>query len=225
MADNDLNLIQRLQHSDLSRDELLDIFQQNRDKYRILLHLVMHPKFPESQSLGIISKVYLMDLLKVIKNTRTNPFVRKRSEIEFKIRFQKAALGEQVSLLRAAPASLLLQFVDETRPTLLHTLLHNPNCTEELVVRFINRPQDRSVVYQELDDTFWHSNPAVSRSIAHDSTAPIKMVIKIIPYVGKSELQRLLADATTHRSVREAIAKRLKIQKLRRPGTDEEKKE
>ena len=108
----------------------------------MLLHLAQHPKFPQGLSLGIISKLFAVDLLRVIKNVNTNPFVRKKAELEFSQRYKRLALGEKISLLKMAPNSLLLAFHEENQPQLIQTILQNPNCSEDVVLRFVNRSQD-----------------------------------------------------------------------------------
>jgi hypothetical protein len=200
-----LNVIKKLQFSGISQEELEDIYRLHKNDYRVLLHLVQHPKFPQSISLGIISKLFSADLVRVIKNVKTNPFIRKKAELEFSQRYKRLALGEKISLLKIAPNSLLLSFSDENQPQLIETILGNPNCSEDVVLRFINRHGERVNLYVALDNSQWHMNPAVAMAVAHDPEAPIKIILKIIPYLGLAGLQKLFIDKTTHQIVRDRI--------------------
>ena len=200
-----LSVIRRLQSSGISQEELEDIFRQNKDEYRVLLHLAQHPKFPQSLSLGILGKLFAVDLVRVIRNVKANPFVRKKAELEFVQRYKRLALGEKISLLKTAPNVLLLAFIEENHPQLLQAILQNPNCSEDVVLRFVNRGSERGNFYQALGDTAWHQSPAVAAAVAHDPEAPIKMLLKIIPYLGLSGLQKLFRDESTHQSVRDHI--------------------
>lgn len=200
-----LNTIKKLQLAKTSQEELEEIHRLHKDDYRVLLHLVQHPKFPQSISLGIISKLFSADLVRVIKNVRTNPFVRKKAELEFMQRYKRLALGEKISLLKAASHSLLLGFSAENQPQLIETIFNNPQCSEEVVLRFINRQMDRCNVYAALDNSQWHLNPAVAMAVAHDPEAPIKSVLKIIPYLGLAGLQKIFRDDITHQVVRDRI--------------------
>jgi hypothetical protein len=184
---------------------LEEIYRLHKDNYRVLLHLVQHPKFPQGISLGIVSKLFSIDLVRVIKNVRTNPFVRKKAELEFMQRYKRLALGEKISLLKIASNALLLGFSAENQPQLIETILNNPNCSEEVVLRFINRPGDRFNVYAALDHSSWHMNPAVAMAVAHDPEAPIRNILKIIPYLGLAGLQKLFSDEATHQVVRDRI--------------------
>jgi|GEM_PF-542198 len=205
MALPPLTVIKKLQSAGISQEELEDIYRQHKNEYRILLHLAQHPKFPQSLSLGIISKLFAVDLVRVIKNVKANPFIRKKAELEFSQRYKRLALGEKISLLKMAPNSLLLTFIEENQPQLIQTILQNGNCSEDVVLRFVNRATERYNFYSALDATQWHQNPVVAEAVAHDRDAPIKILLKIIPYLGLSGLQKLFRDDNTHQVVRDHI--------------------
>lgn len=213
-----LNLIIKLQQGGISQEELEEIYRLHKSDYRVLLNLVQHPKFPQSISLGIICKLFAVDLVRVIKNVKTNPFVRKKAENEFVQRYRRLALGEKISLLKIAPNSMLLGLCDENQPQLIETILNSPNCSEDVVLRFINRHGDRVNMYIALDNCQWHMNPAVAMAIAHDPEAPIKIILKIIPYLGLSGLQKLFRDESTHQIVRDRIRDHLQQRSVGNTG-------
>jgi len=200
-----LNVIKKLQTSGISQEELEEIYRRHINEYRVLFHLAQHPKFPQGLSQGILSKLFAADLVRVIKNVRANPFVRKKAELEFSQRYKRLALGEKISLLKMAPNVLLLAFSEENQPQLLQAILQNPNCSEDVILRFVNRTQDKSNFYQALADTPWPRNPAVAQAVAHDPEAPIRMLVRIIPSLGLSGLQKLFHDPSTHQAVRDQI--------------------
>ncbi|MCU0235924.1 MAG: hypothetical protein MUC72_02440 [Acidobacteria bacterium] len=202
---DNLTVIKRLQSSAISQEELEDIQRRHKGDYRVQLHLAQHPKFPQGLALGILSKLFAVDLVRVIKNVKTNPFVRKKAELEFMQRYKRLALGEKISLLKMAPNSLLPAFIDENDPRLLQAILENPNCSEDVVLRFVNRGPERSQFYRALGETAWFQSPAVAEAIAHDPEAPIKALVAVIPYLGLSGLQKLFRDPATHQAVRERI--------------------
>jgi hypothetical protein len=200
-----LDVIKRLQRSAISPEELEDIHRRHKDDYRVLLGLAQHPRFPQGQALGILSKLFAVDLVRVIKNVKTNPFVRKKAELEFQQRYKRLALGEKISLLKMASNSLLLALSDEDHPQLIQTILQNPSCSEEVVLRFVNRRGDRSLFYQALAETPWFRSPAVAEAVAHDPEAPIRILQKVIPHLGLAGLQKLFRDESTHQAVRDHI--------------------
>jgi hypothetical protein len=200
-----LSVIKRLQSSSIGQEELEEIFHRHRNEYRVLLHLAGHPKFPQGLALGIISKLFAADLVRLIKNVKANPFVRKKAELEFMQRYKRLALGEKISLLKLAPQPLLLALSDESHPQLLQALLQSPGCSEEVVLRLVNRPQERDSVYQALAESDWLRNPAVATAAAHDPEAPIRILQAIIPFLGLAGLQKLYASENTHQAVRASI--------------------
>ena len=202
---NGLAVIKRLQSSAISQEELEEIHRRHKDDYRVLLNLAQHPKFPQGLAQGILSKLFAVDLVRVIKNVKTNPFVRKKAELEFMQRYKRLALGEKISLLHMAPHSLLLALSEENHPQLLEAILENPNCTEEVVLRFVNRGPERSQFYQALAETAWPLSPAVAEAVAHDPEAPVRNLLQIIPNLGLAGLQRLFRDPGTHQAVRDRI--------------------
>lgn len=202
---NGLAVIKRLQSSAVGAEELEDIHRRFKDDYRVLLHLAQHPKFPQGQALGILNKLFAVDLLRVIKNVRTNPFVRKKAELEFMQRYQRLALGEKISLLRMAPHSLLLALSEENHPQLLLAILQNPSCSEDVVLRFVNRASERSAFYRALAETAWPRSPAVAEAVAHDPEAPVRNLMQVIPHLGLAGLQKLFCDPGTHQAVRDSI--------------------
>lgn len=203
--ENELALLKRLHRGTFSEAELIDIFYQNRDRYRVLLSLVQQPRFPEKHALNIISKLFPMDLIRVIKNKRTSPAIRKRAEMEFVNKYNKYPLGEKLSYMKTAPNSLLEYFIEEKDKQVLSTILNNPYCTEELVLKFVNRTSERFALYDVLANTEWYKRLQVAYAVSLDSSAPIKMLVLIIPYLNVRQLERLYKDENTHDIVKKNI--------------------
>jgi hypothetical protein len=197
-----LELLRKLHFGAVTEAELLDIFYRYKDDYRMQMHLAMHPRFPEKFAMNIIARLFPMDLVRVIKNKRTNPFIRKKAEFEFRNKYQKYPLGEKLSYMKVAPYTLLRHFVDETDKRLLEVMLKNAACTEDLVLRFINRDTSRHDLYEVLIATEWYKRPAVAEAIAHDDQAPIRMLIEILPYISKRTLRKLYEKEDTHKIVK-----------------------
>ncbi len=218
----ELDLIRRLGGGGWTPSQLLELYHQYSDRRRIQLHLVMHPLFPPGTANNLIARLFPSDLLLLVKNPRANPAVRRRAELELFMRFAKLPLGEQIALLKTAPPSLLLHFINEDTPRLLETILQGPTCTEEIVLRFLNRGKARHRVYEALDLTSWHLSPAVAMAVANDPEAPIKMLLKIIPSAGIEVLQKLMADPDTHAVVCRAVGEHIQKRRLSAVQNEEE---
>ena len=212
--ESELELLTKLHRKTLPEEELLDIFYQSKDRYRVLLHLIQQPRFPEKLALNIIPKLYPMDLIRVIKNKRTNAAIRKRAELEFVNKYNKYPLGEKLSYIKAAPNSLLNYFIRENDKSILEAILKNAYCTEEVLLKFVNRKTDKTSFYEALSATEWYKRPQVAFAISHDSQAPIRIMAAIIPYLNLKQLEKLYKNEKTHQIIRENIMQYLQDRKL-----------
>ncbi|MGD2089420.1 MAG: hypothetical protein PVH61_24815 [Candidatus Aminicenantes bacterium] len=207
--ENELELLTKLHRKTLGEEELIDIFYQSRDRYRVLLHLIQQPRFPEKLALNIIPRLYPMDLIRVVKNKRTNAAIRKRAELEFVNKYHKYPLGEKRSYIKAAPNSLLNYFIQENNKPILEAILKNAYCTEEVILKFVNRKTDKTSFYEALSATDWYKRPQVAFAISHDPQAPIRIMVAIIPYLSLKQLQELFKNEKTHQIVRKNIVQYL----------------
>lgn len=201
----EFEILKKIRSGAISEQELVEIYDRKKDSYNVLFHLIQHPRFPERFSLNIIADLFPMDLVRVIKNTRTRPYVRKRAELEFRAKYNKFPLGEKLSYMKIAPLSLLDYFVEEQEEKVIKVILNNGYCTEGLVLKFINRKSRRFEFYQALDDTEWYKRSQVAEAISLDEQAPIKIMIKIIPYLSLNKLKALFKRRGTHQIVRKNI--------------------
>lgn len=201
----ELEILRKLNFGSVTEEELLDIHFKFRDSYRVQLHLAMHPKFPQRFAINIISRLFAVDLLQVSKNKRTNPLIRQKAEFEFQQKYRRFPLGEKLTYMKIAPYSLLTHFIEEQDRQVVEAMLGNPYCTEELIMRFINRNTPRHGFYEALLQTEWYKRPAVAEAIAADAEAPIRMMIEIIPYLGKFTLRKIYENEETHDIVKKNI--------------------
>lgn len=207
--ESELELLKQLYRQTLPEEELVDIFYQNRDRYRVLLLLLQQPRFPEKYALNIIPRLYPMDLIKVVKNKRTNSNIRKRAELEFVHKYSKFPRGEKLSYMKVAPNSILNYFIEENDKSLLEAILNNAYCTEEVILKFVNRKSQKALLYDALCSTEWYKRPQVAYAISHDPQAPIRILVAIIPYLNLKQLEKLYQDGKTHQIVKKNIIRYL----------------
>ncbi len=207
--ESELDVLKKLFHNSYTEAELLDIFYQNRGRCRVLLSLLQQPRFPEKHSLNIIPTLNPMDLIKVVKNKHTPPGIRKRAELELVNKFHKFPLGEKLSYVKIAPTSILEHFLNEQDPRLLSVILGNPYCTQELVLKLLDRKTDKLRLYEALANTEWFMQPDVALSISLDPTAPIRIILAIIPFLNLKHLERLYQNKNTHQIIKQNIVQYL----------------
>ncbi|HDP95728.1 MAG TPA: hypothetical protein ENN40_10275 [Candidatus Aminicenantes bacterium] len=202
---DELSVLRRLASGFLSEDELSRLSEEFAHRQRIQVALIQHPRFPQKRALNILSTLFPGDLLRVIRNKRTNPLVRKRGELEFVNKFQRLPLGEKISCLKAAPADLLRHFRSLRDVRLLRAVLTNPCCTEQVVLDMLQAGNDRHGLYRALDGLPWIKRPAVASVISRDPQATVKVLLSLIPLLNHADRERLLRGKSTHTSVRERI--------------------
>lgn len=203
--EEELEILKKLHRQTFSENQLLEMYHQYREKYRLVFHLIQQPQFPERYALNVIPRLFSMDLLRVIKNKRTNPNIRRRAEMEFKMKYPRFPLGEKISYMKIAPNNLLKHFIEEDDKRILKIMLENQNCTEELILQMINRESKHFSVYEVLMETEWYKRPQVALAISHDPQAPIKILITILPYLHLRQLEHLYLDENTHGIVKKNI--------------------
>jgi len=201
----ELDILRKLQGGGIDSKYLIDIYEEFKNNYRIKLNLIQHPAFPVDTALNVISSLFAPDLLNLTKNKRANPFVRKRCEIEFTQRYNKIPKGEKISLLKRAPLNLLEYFIKEKDMSILKVILDNPNCTEDLIIKFINRDRDRVKIYSLLIETDWIKYRRVCYAISFDKEVPIRIWMKILPNIELKRLKQLYAKSSLHEIVKKKI--------------------
>jgi len=201
----ELELLKKLQTGTLDSTALLDLFYAHRKNSRIVFNLIQHPAFPERTASDTISSLFPRDLVRIIKNKRANPFIRKKCEIEFRQRYVKIPKGEKISFMKTAPLSLLNYFIEESDESILNAVLSNIYCTEDLIIKLINRKGSKTSLYMALLDTDWLKLKRVCNRISYDREAPISIWLKIIPFVDKKRLISIVSSEQTHRIIKDNI--------------------
>ena len=201
MEKKELEILRKLQGGGVDSGTLIGIYDEFRSNYRIKLNLIQHPGFPVETALNEISSFYTTDLLNITKNKRANPFIRKRCEIEFSQRYVKIPRGEKISLMKRAPANLIEHIINEKDTAILKILIENPNCTEDLIIKFVNRSSGRRDLYNLLADSEWIKNRRVCYAISFDKAVPIRVWIKILPNLEIKRLRVLSRNPALHEIV------------------------
>lgn len=202
---SEFEILKKIRYGSLTEQELTDIYFRHKNNYAILFALCRHSRFPENYSLNIVPELFNMDLVRVVKDTRTRPYIRKKAEMEFFARYQKIPLGEKLTCMRVAPLSLLNYFIEEENQKILLVMLKNAYCTEDLILKMINRKKPRYGFYQALEETEWYKRPRIAEAITMDNQAGIKIMLKLIPFLSLGKLQDIFRRQSTHQIVRQNI--------------------
>ncbi len=219
MDQDEIKLIKKIRSSSVTRDQLIQLFYQYRKNYRITLNLISSPKFPVNHSLDVISRLYTMDLVRLIKNMDANPFIRQKAELEFLAKYSRISLGEKIGYLKISPESLLKKLLKEDDLTALEAIINSLNCTENVILEFINRKQHKFNFYGVLLNTPWIKNARVIEAILHDREAPVRIFVAIVPFLNKKKMMEICKNGYVHPSVKKYIKSFLGTKRTKNNGS------
>lgn len=210
--DRELEVLRKIKYGRISSDELLHLSHEYANNYRVKFALLQHPSFPIKSALNIIPTLFTIDLVRLVKNRRTNPFISKRAEVEFVNKYPRYPLGEKITYMRIAPLSLLNHFIREKDKKILKEIFKNPQCTEELILKMINLEDEgkgKFELYDVLSETEWYKRRQVAEGIVNDKSAPIKIILKVLPYLSISDLNKLYNSTNIHQTIKRGITEYL----------------
>ncbi len=212
MDKEEIALIRRIRYGQIDAKELTALYYDHAGNYRIQFNLLQHPSFSERLALNVIPRLYTIDLIRLVKNPRTNPFIRKRAEMEFVNKYPRYPLGEKLGYMRIAPLTLLNHFIAERDKRILEVMLQNPQCTETLLMKMINREDHndaKAALYEILVESDWLKRRTIAEAVSYDIDAPIRALLLVLPYLSLENLDRLFSSDQTHRAVKNGITEYL----------------
>jgi hypothetical protein len=124
-------------------------------------------------------------------------------------RLAHLTLGHKKAFARSnRDPDLLARLAAEGEPVVVRELLRNPQLTEAFVVRIAARRPCRPGTLRCLFESRWRTRPAVALAVARNPYAEPAIAVKLVPFLGRSDLVELALDATVHSLVR-GFAERL----------------
>jgi hypothetical protein len=125
-------------------------------------------------------------------------------------RLTRLSLGHKKSLARVQKdPDLLSRLAAEGAPEVVRELLQNPQLTEPFAVRIAARRPCRPETLRLLAESRrWRTQPAVALAVARNPYTEPAVALKLLAFVGSTELGDLARDGAVHPLV-QALARRL----------------
>ncbi len=171
----------------LSRKDLMKFYSVQKE-------IVNHSCCPQDISLNILPVLLPSDLLRVAKNMRISPFLRRQAETIFLQKWSKIPLGEKISHARRATPFILKNLKSEQNRMVLKAILENPSLTEEILLELINSPQISINAILEIFNSPWRNRYRIKFAIARRPETPVQHVLQILPELYKKDLLTLLNE-------------------------------
>jgi hypothetical protein len=126
-------------------------------------------------------------------------------------------LGERRSLASKPDRSLIEKAICDPHPKVIAKLLDNPKLTENDVVYIsTRRPASADVLKLVALHPRWRPNKRIARALLYNPSTPNEAALTLLPGLDKQTMAKIAKDVHLHGLIREASAKFLQIQAIKR---------
>lgn len=163
---------------------------------RVRLAIVLHPATPRPVAMSLLSHLRWRDLARVAVAPRLGAPVRVAAEKILLLRLPELALGEKVTLARAATRNVLRALRMERSPLLVRALLENPLLQVDDALSIVGSDATPGAVLQVMAESprFAASQELRLAIASHGATPPVA-ALRLIQGLDQGGLMRLLSNA------------------------------
>jgi hypothetical protein len=156
--------------------------------YEIRRDLASHPKTPKVNALRFVSTLYWRDLVKLAREIRTPPAIRRGAELQLVSRLPGLGAGEKRSIARQGGPGVIAQLRRDPDPMVIEALLENPRLT---VSSETTKPEILTVVAR---DKRWGIRYPVRQAVCKNPRTPAVTTLPLLPMLKKSDLAAVARD-------------------------------
>lgn len=163
--------------------------------YEIRRDLAGHPKTPRVNALRFVSTLYWRDLVKLAREIRTPPPVRRAAELQLISRLPGLGAGEKRSIARQGGPGVIAQLRRDPDPLVIEALLENPRMTEGSLLPMVSsdttKPEILTVVAR---DKRWGIRYPVRLAVCKNPRTPAVTSLPLLPMLKKRDLAAVAKD-------------------------------
>jgi hypothetical protein len=163
--------------------------------YEIRRDLASHPKTPKVNALRFVSTLYWRDLVKLAREIRTPPAIRRGAELQLVSRLPGLGAGEKRSIARQGGPGVIAQLRRDPDPMVIEALLENPRLTEGSLLPLVSsettKPEILTVVAR---DKRWGIRYPVRQAVCKNPRTPAVTTLPLLPMLKKSDLAAVARD-------------------------------
>lgn len=163
--------------------------------YEIRRDLAGHPKTPKVNALRMVSTLYWRDLVKLAREIRTPPAIRRAAELQLVSRLPGLGAGEKRSIARQGGPGVIAQLRRDPDPMVIEALLENPRLTEGSLLPLVSsettKPEILTVVAR---DKRWGIRYPVRQAVCKNPRTPAVTTLPLLPMLKKSDLAAVARD-------------------------------
>ncbi|TNF71340.1 MAG: hypothetical protein EP299_12195 [Acidobacteria bacterium] len=163
--------------------------------YEIRRDLAAHPKTPKVNALRMVSTLYWRDLVKLAREIRTPPAIRRAAELQLVSRLPGLGAGEKRSIARQGGPGVIAQLRRDPDPMVIEALLENPRLTEGSLLPLVSsettKPEVLTVVAR---DKRWGIRYPVRQALCKNPRTPAVTTLPLLPMLKKIDLAAVARD-------------------------------
>jgi hypothetical protein len=162
--------------------------------YEVRAALTRHRRTPEPVAMRLTSGLYWRDLMEVCADVQIRPAVRRVAERYLIQRLDRLSVGEQTALARRAPPAVLSALLSSGQTRVITAVLTNSRLTEGVLVSLAARQATPRVLELLASDRRWGPRYEIRAALAKNTAAPFRVILDILPTLGREDLQAVAAD-------------------------------
>ena len=177
---------------------------------RVRAAIVLHPRTPRVLAMGLLPHLRWHDLLRVTTTPGCAAPLILGAERPLALRVPDLALGDRISLARAASETLVKTVRRETSPLVVKALLENPRFRSEDALFIAERPETPAATLRLLAESpRWRGRSDLRHAIAVHPATPPQAALRLVAAMDGPEIGRLLQSGRAPALVRLAAERRL----------------
>ena len=163
---------------------------------RVRLAIVLHPATPRPVAMSLLSQLRWRDLARVAVAPRLGAPVRVAAEKILLLRLPELALGEKVTLARAATRNVLRALRTERSPLVVRALLENPLFQVDDALSIVGSDATPGAALQVISESpRFAGSQELRLAIASHGATPPAAALRLVQGMDEAGLIRLLSNA------------------------------
>jgi hypothetical protein len=188
---------------------------------RVRVAIVLHPATPRPVAMSLLSQLRWRDLSRVAVAPRLGAPVRGAAEKILLLRLPELALGEKVTLARAATRNVLRALRTEHSSLVVRALLDNPLLQVEDALSMVESPATPGAVLQVMaESSRFAASQELRMAIASHQATPPAAALRLVQAMDEAGLVRLLSIARLPPLIAVAARRRAALLGVPDPSND-----
>lgn len=172
--------------------------------------LARHPSSPLAVARRFLPHLPWGELAEIARDVRVGPVLRRDAERLLEVRLPEMAVGERISLARAASRKILTALRFDPEAPVLRALLENPRATDADAAFLASSPETpRSTLEHLSRHPRFGESPTVRKALLRNPSVPVPAALRLLERSPRGEWPAIARDDRVPQIVRLAASRRL----------------